>query len=359
MLKDLLANVGMLVSFISIYFQLFRNVGVNSKSPIKYRILSGGIMGLLGVTLILFRVELPNNVVFDFRNLAVILAAFNGGWVSTIISILIISAFRIMINGLNNSSIAAILILIILGFVTCIMERSKIINHLKWFFSVVVSVILSCIAFILLIKDIALRNQIIWFYFIASSAIAFLLYYYILYAETLIDSYRRYKQASKKDFLTGLNNVRQFDNLYNEVIENAISRQEMVSLLFIDIDFFKKVNDSYGHKEGDLVLKSLGALLKRMCRSEDIVSRNGGEEFSVILTNCPPTRAVEIAERIRKTVEATIIELSNNLKINITVSIGVSSYPDPVNDIEMLIEKADEALYEAKRTGRNKVVLYK
>ena len=145
--------------------------------------------------------------------------------------------------------------------------------------------------------------------------------------------------------------------MYNTVIDSVRQKRERVSLLYIDIDFFKKVNDNYGHKEGDIVLKKLGEILSKTCRDVDIVSRNGGEEFSVILVNCSPNMAVEIAERIRKTIEITPIYLSNNIKINITVSIGISSYPDPINDLEILREKADEALYKAKHAGRNKVVL--
>ncbi|HYE11749.1 MAG TPA: diguanylate cyclase [Patescibacteria group bacterium] len=359
MLKDFLANAGMLVSFISIYYQLFRSSAVNSKSPINFRVLSGVIMGLLGSTLMLFSVHLPNNVVIDFRNLAIILSTFNGGWISATISLLLISAFRVMINGFNSSSITAIFVLIIIALISTLITNLKINNRLKWLLSVSISILVTCLAFIILIKDTRLRTEIMWSYSIALSIISFLLYYYILYLEALTESFRRYKQESKRDFLTGLNNVRQFDNLYNEVIENAISRQEMVSLLFIDIDFFKKVNDTYGHKEGDLVLKKLGEILINTCRSMDIVSRNGGEEFSVILIDSPPNRAFEIAERIRRTVENVQIELTDNSYINITVSIGISSYPNPVSNYDMLIEKADEALYEAKRTGRNKVVLYK
>jgi diguanylate cyclase len=264
-----------------------------------------------------------------------------------------------MINGFNSSSITAIFVLIIIALISTLISNLKINSRLKWLLSVSISILVTCLAFIILIKDTRLRTEIMWSYSIALSIISFLLYYYILYLEALTESFRRYKQESKRDFLTGLNNVRQFDNLYNEVIENAISRQEMVSLLFIDIDFFKKVNDTYGHKEGDLVLKKLGEILINTCRSMDIVSRNGGEEFSVILIDSPPNRAFEIAERIRRTVENVQIELTDNSYINITVSIGISSYPNPVSNYDMLIEKADEALYEAKRTGRNKVVLYK
>lgn len=176
--------------------------------------------------------------------------------------------------------------------------------------------------------------------------------------ELLTRSYRWYKQESNIDFLTGLNNVRQFNKLYNMLINNEKNSYRIFSLLYIDVDFFKNVNDTYGHENGDIVLRKLSEILKKTCRSIDIISRNGGEEFSVILLDCPYERALEIAERIRKNVENTPIELSNKTKINITISIGVASYPNPISNLDMLRESADKALYEAKKTGRNKVVSF-
>ena len=160
---------------------------------------------------------------------------------------------------------------------------------------------------------------------------------------------------SSKDFLTGLNNVRKFDSLFNNAIENAKEKKENLSLLMIDIDFFKRVNDTYGHAEGDVVLQELGKILSKNSRSFDVVSRNGGEEFTVLLLGCPKDNAIQIAERIRATVENHSFVLTTGLEISITVSIGVSSYPELTEEVEKLVEKSDIALYAAKRTGRNKV----
>lgn len=154
---------------------------------------------------------------------------------------------------------------------------------------------------------------------------------------------------------TGLNNVRQFDNELNKIIKE-LSSNSVVSMLFIDIDFFKKVNDTYGHQNGDKVLEDLGKILLSSCSHLDVVSRNGGEEFSVLMTDCPRGKVMEVAERIRLAVQEHKFYLFDGQAINITVSIGVAIYPDTVNDINMIVEKADEALYEAKRAGRNRVV---
>lgn len=164
--------------------------------------------------------------------------------------------------------------------------------------------------------------------------------------------FQKYKQESTKDFLTGLNNVRRFDVLINEVIEHSESRNEQLSLLMLDIDHFKKINDTFGHSIGDDVLKELAYVIAGSCRSEDIVSRVGGEEFCAILPNCTVGKALEIAERIRIAVENHIF---TDKKLRITISIGVANYPKTVHSIHSIIEEADKALYNSKRTGRNKV----
>jgi len=123
----------------------------------------------------------------------------------------------------------------------------------------------------------------------------------------------------------------------------------------IDIDFFKKVNDTYGHAEGDIVLRELGEILLKNCRNFDIVSRNRGEEFTILLLDCPKIRAVQIAKRVRSGVEAHPFIISDETQININVSIGAANYPEDTNEVENLLKIADMTLYTAKHTGRNKV----
>jgi diguanylate cyclase len=123
----------------------------------------------------------------------------------------------------------------------------------------------------------------------------------------------------------------------------------------IDIDFFKRVNDTYGHSAGDMVLKQLSGILISSCRSFDIVSRKGGEEFTVILLDCNYEHAFEIAERIRKNVEDYYFIIDDSKKVSITISIGVSSYPSRTDNSNELLHEADNALYSAKRNGRNQV----
>ena len=126
------------------------------------------------------------------------------------------------------------------------------------------------------------------------------------------------------------------------------------SVIAIDVDFFKKINDSFGHGVGDEVLVSLAQIIKSCCRSEDIICRFGGEEFVVFLPNTSVVTAECVAERIRSVIERTVFP--NNLRV--TVSAGVATQDDPLGRIDFLLKNADDALYQAKREGRNKVIVY-
>jgi len=180
-------------------------------------------------------------------------------------------------------------------------------------------------------------------------------YYLINYAIYSNELYRQYKKDSFKDFLTGLNNTRQFDNMLNLAFERVLENKEKLSCLMVDIDHFKKVNDTYGHAIGDIVLKELADILKKNCRVFDVVGRIGGEEFCVLLFDCSKEQAFEIGWGINKAVQNHEFPIGEDKFINITVSIGVAVYPDTTSNIECIKEKADMALYKAKHSGRNKV----
>ena len=128
-----------------------------------------------------------------------------------------------------------------------------------------------------------------------------------------------------------------------------------LSLFMIDIDFFKKINDRYGHKIGDGVIMKLTTICQEALRSVDILGRLGGEEFAVLLPETARPEAVEIAERLRMSVETEKVSLDEGLPIRFTVSIGVASFVSGDENIDELLSSADQALYEAKNSGRNKV----
>jgi diguanylate cyclase (GGDEF)-like protein len=129
-----------------------------------------------------------------------------------------------------------------------------------------------------------------------------------------------------------------------------------MACLLMDIDHFKRINDSYGHAAGDAVLRQLADLLKRASRVEDLVFRYGGEEFAAVLPNASARAAVQIADRIRALVERYTF-LWDRQSIPVTLSIGVANLSSAEKDSQALIEAADAALYQAKRSGRNRVVV--
>ena len=163
---------------------------------------------------------------------------------------------------------------------------------------------------------------------------------------------------SIKDPLTNLFNRRHLENILPMLIANAKRKNEKIAFLMIDMDYFKKVNDTYGHKAGDIVLKKLSKILTDGVRESDIVIRYGGEEFLILLQNITDINAAKnVAEKIRQTVENTPIQ-TDEATIKKTISIGISIFPDQCEKGWECIKYADLALYEAKRTGRNKVVLF-
>ena len=172
----------------------------------------------------------------------------------------------------------------------------------------------------------------------------------------------RLKRVGLTDVLTGVNNRRFFDQRLIEEICNAQRHQTPLSCLFFDVDHFKKVNDTYGHPAGDLVLQEVANLIRSKLRTSDVLARYGGEEFSALLNQTAAQKAYEIAERIRCGIEKMAFVTGDGTTIRVTISIGMATLKpgNPSGPPEAigseLVQQADNNLYIAKRSGRNKVV---
>jgi diguanylate cyclase (GGDEF)-like protein len=167
-----------------------------------------------------------------------------------------------------------------------------------------------------------------------------------------------YFQLSNTDSLTGLTNRNHFLVRGHNEFSQANRRSDALACLFMDVDYFKKINDSYGHFAGDQVLIKIAEILAENARDYDEVSRLGGEEFAILMPSTDSHAAFKIAQRIRERIELTQFDVEKEKKLHITVSVGVACYPDIiVASVEELLKKADEALYQAKRSGRNKIVV--
>jgi diguanylate cyclase (GGDEF)-like protein len=160
-------------------------------------------------------------------------------------------------------------------------------------------------------------------------------------------------EMATTDALTGLLNRRELNNRASRILSQAQRNQSSVALMVIDIDYFKKINDTHGHAFGDVVLQGFSKMLLERHREHDVVARFGGEEFVLILPDVDGTTALRVAEKIRNDIEATKIN-----GIYITVSIGISTNKNEGNEFNALFKAADSALYKAKKAGRNTSILF-
>lgn len=320
-------------------------------------LVDGVVGGLLGIILMYFSIQVTNETIVDLRYIPVLLLIVFIGVPPALLSSGIIIFGRFMF-GVNTSAYAALVLMVLISLSFVLIDRfiaSKKSMYRKSLYMALTASVIFSIIITILINDFSILKWLIpsyWVISIIGGLGSVFLIDYLMKSHSLL---MRYKEESSIDFLTGLNNVRQFDTVWNTLVRKAEEKNERLSLLIIDIDFFKRVNDQYGHPAGNRILIELGMVLKNATRSFDVVSRNGGEEFSVIMPGCSRHQAAKIAERIRRDVEKHEFSVSTDKKINITVSIGVATYPETVTEAGEMVECADQALYVAKRSGRNRV----
>jgi len=206
------------------------------------------------------------------------------------------------------------------------------------------------------------KNIILLTFLILAILFGILIYAWYKSVKTWRYNIRKRKQKEQEiiylnyhDSLTDLYNRRYFMQTGKQEIERANRYKEPLSLMMIDIDHFKNVNDTYGHIAGDKVLKQLSSILKESVRNADIAGRLGGEEFGIILPKSSLDKAKQVAERLRKNIENNTFKF-DEANISITISIGIAAYKETNINMDNLIHEADLALYEAKKIGRNCVV---
>lgn len=156
------------------------------------------------------------------------------------------------------------------------------------------------------------------------------------------------------DGLTEVHNKRYFQEMLERETSRCVRYDRTFSIILFDIDHFKQINDTFGHLAGDAVLRKLGSLVRRRVRRDDTVARVGGEEFAIILPEISLQGAVELARKIRGLIEESVFEFEAT-RMDVTISLGCAQWGPGIEDPESLVKVADEKLYEAKRTGRNRV----
>lgn len=355
MVNSLFVNTAILVTFLYFSSQLFTNRAIGSKSGMLTIVSIGVLFGLAGCLLMFNGLHFSNNILIDFRAFSLMFSTIFCGPLAGSISALIMIAFRASYFGARAGTILTIITFTLLLMFFSLIRKSKLRFLWKYTYMIAAHITSSLIIIKILLQSTDFVLQLSYQYLAATSTVGVVLYFVLTYIFKTNELYLRLKDESTRDSLTGLYNVRAFDQFVNKSTANAVEKKQALSLLMIDIDFFKKINDTYGHTSGDIVLKQLSKIVTASCRSHDFVSRNGGEEFTVILVNCDDLAAFYIAERIRKNVEDAEFILSKNETVKITVSIGVSCYPSTTSAPGDLLPAADGALYHAKRSGRNAI----
>ena len=214
-------------------------------------------------------------------------------------------------------------------------------------------------------KSIDYNRNVIIVLSICSSLLLLGIFYILVFRlnRNLNNALIQIKNLAERDSLTGLYNRRYLYEWANRELDRSIRYKDPISIIMLDVDFFKKINDQYGHKSGDITLKKLSGILIECSRTSDLTARYGGEEFLIILTNTEIEGASSFAMKLLEKIRSTEIQLSNHNKVHITASIGIS-YRDfieknQIADLDLLIDEADIAMYKAKEQGRNRIEIYR
>jgi diguanylate cyclase len=355
MISDLFLNVTILISITFVWHQAFRNNRLTMQSPIYIKIADGIIAGLLGILLMHYSINVNEITILDLRHIPLILVAFYGGFIPTLIGAGIMAIGRFMI-AVNFSSFVALFMVFVMAIgAGCISKYVKTNPWKKWTYLLIYSQFVFTLAFYIVVEHFNGVLDYAFNHIISAIIGGYLTFYFVQYIRKNSELYIRYKEFSRKDFLTGLNNVRTFDFYFNKIINETKENNSVCCLCLFDIDLFKQINDTYGHKAGDAILVQFAEILQSSTRTEDIVSRNGGEEFSILFPKCSINQAKEITDRIRKKVQEHSFVVPKKGSIHITISAGIAEYNPCIQNKDQLLEFADDALYLAKHSGRNLV----
>ncbi|WP_377891135.1 diguanylate cyclase [Alkalihalobacillus sp. R86527] len=353
LVQDYFCNMMIMLALLFIYYQHYKDENLVDTSSLKRKVTSGFFAGLAGSLLMIFGIEVGTNTIIDMRHVPFLLVTLYGGFLPGGVSLLVIQIVRFTF-GVSVSSYASLVLIISLFIGYLLFRRWKVETKLKVFIMLIYSNIMFTLVTTIMI-DIEPLFKINLLFWITSLVSGMMAIYTSEYLRRINHLFKQYQLSSTIDALTGLNNVRSFDEALNTAIQESNIKRKPLSFLIIDIDYFKHVNDTYGHTAGDAVLQQFGTTLRKSVRTEDIVSRNGGEEFTILLKNTLHQEELTIAEHVRSSIEEQPFKATHMETIHITASLGVATYPDTVTSSDELYSKADQALYTAKRKGRNRV----
>lgn len=355
MMLILINNLTMVTAFL-----FFTNLLLNrfkEKFPryhAAYPYLAGLLHGVLGIGLMLLSSGAPGGFHLDMRALAIVSAVYMAGRFAGGIALVCILLGRFLLLDINNlagllagtTMVATTYVLAALLFTYSHRKSFR-----RWLGIIAGGMLMPCVVVYFAVPNSELLGTLI--VMLSYFAGGVFTYFLLTYLSRSNRSLHLLKEKASRDHLTGLYNSRAFESIMEQKLQRTGQTREPFSLLMIDIDYFKSINDTYGHGAGDTVLSIFGELLMDFVRSSDQCARKGGEEFVVLLNHCRFDQAQHMAEHLRKLVEQHAFPLLNGKQLHITISIGIATFP--TTDAHMLLEQADQALYRAKREGRNRV----
>lgn len=352
MLHSLLSNFALLTAFIYFGYMIQSRFLSKKQSTPWTRAFLGLMLGLFGVVLMYYTFPIGTQTVADFRQLPVLIAVYAGGGISGGISALIIAVYRLFfLHGFSFRSMAGAVNVLITLVIALFFLRARKLSLKRWLPALMLSAANTMVLF-LLVLNISSWAAIVMYtlLFIVAGMFTYLMLQHLREAD---ESVKMMREAATRDFLTRLYNSRAFEAMMAQKVASSNRNGAPFTLLFVDIDFFKQVNDSYGHSAGDAVLLQFADVLRDTFRPGDHIFRKGGEEFVILVDQCDAEQIEKIGERLRQNVEAHPFFLPGGGELRLTISAGSATYPNVRQ--EELIDKADQALYEAKQAGRNRL----
>lgn len=355
MIGQLLNNFTLLISFL--FFGNLMRTKIISTKLIEERLqhgLEGTLLGLFGIMLLHYSFPITSSVFMDFRQIPILVSVYLGGWLSGLCTTLILTTYRMfLLNGFSFESIMGGLNIALTYIAACYMIRRGHLQIKAW-----IHALGSCLVITSVILLFSVGPEYFWpnIKFCIGLLIGGLLTYFMMnYLKRSENLLQTMQEEARSDFLTGLHNSRAFESMFRQIKEQNSHRKIPYSLMVIDIDHFKKVNDTYGHPAGDAVLTQLADVLRESFRAGDLIARKGGEEFVVVVDYCGAEKIGMVAEKVRANVERHPFLLPDGTELRISISVGAASYPEVQSN--HLFDQADQALYRAKELGRNRVCI--
>ncbi|WP_214722269.1 GGDEF domain-containing protein [Exiguobacterium sp. s192] len=353
--NQFLLNFSLLITSLLFAFLPLRHTErISPASPLRIRLIVGVIAGLIGGLLVLNSITYDGAKI-DLRLVALVTAFYYGGWVSGGITTVAIIGARFIITppGAYDGLILTTLICMAL-LVTASIYRRFASHTLKDYLILIgIGIGYSLPALYLLTETFTRFLEISLVYIIFILLGGYVTYRFLQELRKHFQFVQTQQELALTDGLTNLANRRKLD----ETLAHYDQHGYAFSVLIVDIDFFKSVNDTYGHDGGDVVLRQLSHLLQHCSPDEALVGRYGGEEFVVLLPDMPLKEAVRLGETIRLACADQHFVFSTYPAFHVTLSIGAASSDQGETSFEV-VQKADQSLYQAKQTGRNKVVGY-